>query len=180
VKKALFIDRDGVINVEKNYLHKQEDFEFIDGVFKSLRFFHEKGYLLIVITNQSGIGRGYYTEEEYQKLTLWMIEEFAANGVDIAKVYHCPHVEKDECECRKPNPGMIVSAQKEFGIDLENSWLIGDKESDIEAGINAGVGTLVIAKSGHQIDESATKADLVVDSIAQLPSLLKANTPSIP
>jgi D-glycero-D-manno-heptose 1,7-bisphosphate phosphatase len=172
VNKALFVDRDGVINVEKNYLHRQEDFEFIDGVFDALRHFQDNGFLLVVITNQSGIGRGYYGEDDFQKLTAWMIEEFARNGVKIAKVYHCPHTENEVCECRKPSPGMILAAKEEFDIDLASSWLIGDKESDVEAGQNAAVGTLVIARSGHKIDENSTKADYVVDSIAQLPSLL--------
>ena len=170
--KALFIDRDGVINVEKNYLHKIEDFEFIDGVFDALKIAEQRGFINIVITNQSGIARGYYGEDEFATLTEWMVGEFAKNGVKISKVYHCPHNESSLCDCRKPKPGMIFQAQNEFDFDLENSWLIGDKESDIEAGINAGVGRLVLSKSGHKIDELGTKANFVVNSIADISTIL--------
>ncbi len=172
MSKALFIDRDGVINVEKNYLHKAEEFEFIDGVFDALRFSEQNGFLNIIITNQSGIGRGYYSEDDYAKLTSWMVDEFAKKSVKISKVYHCPHDEKSTCDCRKPKAGMIFQAQEEFDIVLKESWLIGDKESDIEAGINAGIDNLILARSGHKVDEAATKASFVVDSIASLPNIL--------
>lgn len=170
--KALFIDRDGVINVEKNYLHKIEDFEFIDGVFDTLKSALKKGYLIIIITNQSGIERGYYSEEDYQKLTKWMIQEFKKNDITISKVYHCPHTDDSTCECRKPKPGMILKAQREFDINLQDSILIGDKESDIEAGIGAKIGATILARSGHTVDEKLTKADFIVDSIANISNIL--------
>jgi D-glycero-D-manno-heptose 1,7-bisphosphate phosphatase len=173
--KALFIDRDGVINIEKNYLHKKEDFEFIDGVFAACELAESLGFLNIVITNQSGIGRGYYSSDDYEKLTSWMVDEFVKNRVKISKVLHCPHTDESECECRKPKPGMILEAQKKFDIDLKKSWLIGDKESDIEAGVNAGIGHLVIARSGHKIDEHNTKADYIVDSIADIGKILRSD-----
>lgn len=152
--KALFLDRDGVINKEKNYLYKIEDFEFIDGIFETCRYFQEKGYLLIIITNQAGIARGKYTEKDYQLLTSWMIKEFEKENIIISKVYHCPHHPdfSGECECRKPKSKMLLDAQKEFSIDLGNSILVGDKNSDIEAGINAGVGMNYLVESGHKIE----------------------------
>lgn len=141
MKKALFLDRDGVINIELNYLYKIEDFKFIDGIFELCRHYQDLGYLIIVVTNQSGIARNYYDESDFEKLTTWMIEEFAKNGIKITKVYHCPHHPEisGECSCRKPEPGMILEAQKEFDIDLKSSILVGDKERDIDAAIEAGI-----------------------------------------
>jgi len=141
MRRALFLDRDGVINSEINYLHRIKDFEFIDGIFKLCRHYQDLGYIIIVVTNQSGIARSYYSESDFNLLTTWMIEEFANNGVEIKKVYFCPHHPDitGDCSCRKPHPGMLLDAAKEFDIDLKNSILIGDKERDIEAALNAGV-----------------------------------------
>ncbi len=166
--KALFLDRDGVINVEKEYLHTSEAFEFIDGIFDTLRYAQTKGYLLIVITNQSGIGRGYYTEKDFLALNEWMCEQFTQEKISISKVYYCPHSPVEICDCRKPLPGMIQRASEEFKIDVNHSLLIGDKESDISAGKAAGIGTCILARSGHDIDESASQADFIIDSIKDL------------
>ena len=139
--KALFLDRDGVINVEKHYLYKIEDFEFIDGIFELCQFFQKKDYKIFVVTNQSGIDRGYYSEDDFEILTQWMIKEFAKNDITISKVYHCPHHPdiSGPCDCRKPKPGMIHDAIKAFDIDLDGSLLVGDKERDVESAIAAGV-----------------------------------------
>ncbi len=162
MKKALFLDRDGVINKDFNYVHKIENFEFIDGVFDAIRFYQEQGYLPVVITNQSGIGRGYYTSEQFDILTKWMIEEFENSGIKIAKVYHCPHNTDEDCSCRKPLPGMLKNAQVDLNIDLKNSILVGDKESDIEAGIAAGLSTLFLVS--EKLPEK-TAATYVVKSL---------------
>jgi len=140
-KPALFLDRDGVINIEKNYLHKKEDFEFIDGIFELCKFYQSKDFHLVVVTNQSGIARGYYSEVDFSNLTFWMIGEFAKQGIEIDQVYHCPHHPdiSGECECRKPKAGMLLQAQKDFNIDMENSILVGDSERDIEAAHRAGL-----------------------------------------
>lgn len=169
MNKALFLDRDGVINKEKDYLYKIEDFEFIDGVFKTCRYFQNKGYLIIIITNQAGIARGKYTEKDYQVLTNWMLKEFGKEGIKISKVYHCPHHPDftGECECRKPKPGMILKAQKEFNIDLENSILVGDKNSDIETGINAGIHQNYLITTGHKIDENVFNVK-IIDNLQKL------------
>ena len=142
MQKALFLDRDGVINIEKNYVYRIEDFEFTPQIFEICRFFQQKGYLIFVITNQAGIARKYYTEKDFEILTLWMIEQFAKNDVTISKVYHCPHHPEftGPCRCRKPEPGLILDAKQDFDLDLENSILTGDKKSDLEAGKNAGIG----------------------------------------
>jgi D-glycero-D-manno-heptose 1,7-bisphosphate phosphatase len=150
LRKALFLDRDGVINVEKNYVYRIEDFEFIDGIFELCALAQNRGFALIVITNQAGIGRGYYTEADFQHLTGWMLEAFRGRGIEIDRVYHCPcHPTagigeyRRESFDRKPNPGMILQARKDFDLDLSQCVLIGDKKSDIEAGRAAGVGCLI-------------------------------------
>jgi len=140
-KPALFLDRDGVINIEKNYLHKQEDFEFIDGIFELCHFYQDKGYLIVVVTNQSGIARGYYSETDFANLTSWMVDAFDREGIRVSQVYHCPHHPdiSGVCECRKPHPGMLLKAAKELDIDLQSSVLVGDSERDIEAAHSAGL-----------------------------------------
>ncbi len=170
MRKALFLDRDGVINVEKNYLYRIEDFEFIDGVFEACRAFQQKGYLIIVITNQAGIARGKYTEEDYDVLTRWMLGRFTEEGIKISAVYHCPHHPDftGSCDCRKPAPGMLEAARAEFDIDMASSILVGDKESDIEAGLNAGIGSNILVRSGHVIDEEKTRSNMVLESIDEL------------
>lgn len=154
MRKALFLDRDGVINVEKNYLHNIEDFEFIDGVFETCRYFQKKGYLIIIVTNQAGIAKGKYSEKDYQVLTHWMLGRFLKEGVEISAVYHCPHHPDFTgwCDCRKPASGMFEQAKDEFDIDMASSISVGDKESDIEAGISAGVGKNYLITTGHKIE----------------------------
>jgi len=151
VKKALFLDRDGVVNVEKNYVYRIEDFEFIDGIFTLVQTAQKMGYLPFIVTNQAGIGRGLYTESDYRLLTRWIVSEFAMQGVHITGVYHCPYHEiagigeyRKPSFDRKPNPGMLLRARDEWQVNLAQSILIGDKLSDIAAGRNAGVGTLVL------------------------------------
>jgi len=175
--RALFLDRDGVINVEKDYVHKVEDFHFIDGVFETCEAFQKAGYLVVVITNQSGIGRGYYTEEDFHRLNDWMRGEFEKHGVTIHGIYFCPHHPEEGtgpykryCQCRKPAPGMLLEASDALEIDLERSVLVGDKESDIEAGERAGVGRNYMVSTGHKVDASNTKALKVLGNIRELMS----------
>ena len=168
MKKALFLDRDGVVNVEKEYLYKIEDFEFIDGIFELCKHYQDLGYLIFIVTNQSGISRGFYSEDDFLKLTQWMNDAFAQQGITITKVYHCPHHPKysGECECRKPKPGMLLEAAKEFNLDLANSIMIGDKERDVEAGINAGLReTYLFNEDGSIKSQKATKTVNKLDEI---------------
>jgi D-glycero-D-manno-heptose 1,7-bisphosphate phosphatase len=148
--KALFLDRDGVINVEKNYVYRIEDFEFLPGIFDLCATARDLGFCLVVITNQAGIGRGYYGEADFQYLTRWMLDQFQGQGIAIDRVYYCPYHPtagvgeyRRESFDRKPNPGMILRAQQDLGLTLADSALIGDKDSDIEAGRAAGVGHLL-------------------------------------
>lgn len=136
--KAVFLDRDGTINIEKNYLYKIEDFEFLDGVIESLKKLCDAGFLLVIVTNQSGIGRGYYTEEDYEVLNNWLLKILDENGVKIAASYFCPHLPdasidkyRMDCNCRKPKLGLFEQAVKDLNIDLDNSFAIGDKIRDL-------------------------------------------------
>ncbi len=137
MKKALFLDRDGIINVDHGYVYKIEDFEFNEGIFELLRLFLAKGYLLFIVTNQSGIGRGYYSEEDFQKLTEWMLNVLKKEHIIIQSVEYCKHAPEAHCSCRKPQIGMVTKILQEYAISLENSWLIGDKQSDIDLANNA-------------------------------------------
>ena len=165
--KALFLDRDGVINIEKEYLYKIEDFEFIDGIIELVQYYQKNGYKIFVVTNQSGIDRKYYTENDFSILTTWMIDEFSKYSIEITKVYHCPHHPSisGECTCRKPNPGMLLDASKEYEIDLSQSILIGDKESDIEAGINASLLHTYLFADLRQVESKATKVVSKLENI---------------
>ena len=163
--KTIFLDRDGVINKEVSYLHKISDFRFIDGVFECCQYFENLGFKIIVVSNQSGIARGYYAEEDFKILTNWMINQFLQNRINILDVFHCPHSPIDNCNCRKPRPGMLLDAKEKYNINMKESWLIGDKESDIIAANKAGVENTVLVRSGHKIQEKNSDAKFIVDSI---------------
>ncbi len=152
---ALFLDRDGTLNVDRGYLSKKEDLEFYPGIFRALREIRKAGYLLIVVTNQSGIARGYYTENDYRKLNSYFLEKLNNEGVIIDRVYHCPHHPDDDCYCRKPNPGMVLTALNELNIDEEESFIIGDKANDIKLGKRLGIktGMVMTGEGKDQIKE---------------------------
>jgi D-glycero-D-manno-heptose 1,7-bisphosphate phosphatase len=168
MQKALFLDRDGVINVEKDYLYKIDDFEFVDGIIELCRYYQDNGYKIFVVTNQSGIARGYYSDDDFAKLSEWMIKEFAKYGIDIVKVYYCPHHPdiSGECECRKPKPKMLLDAKKEFDLDMKNSIMIGDKQRDIEAAINAGVNENYLFDESKSVKKS--KATKIVSKLEDI------------
>ena len=165
--KTIFLDRDGVINKEKNYLYKIEDFKFIDGVFESCKYLNNLGYSIIIITNQSGISRGYYSENDFQILTNWMRNEFQKNDINILDIFYCPHLPDSNCKCRKPKPGMLLEAKYKHNIDMQNSWLIGDKENDIIAANSSGITNTILVKSGHKINELDSNAKYILRSLNQ-------------
>jgi D-glycero-D-manno-heptose 1,7-bisphosphate phosphatase len=145
-RAAAFLDRDGVINVDRGYVFRREDFEFVPGVLEGVRRLVELGYAPVVVTNQSGIGRGLYSEADFRALTAWMANAFAAADAPLAGVYFCPH-HLDEatgpyriaCDCRKPAPGMLLRAAEELRLDLAASVMFGDRASDLEAAQSAGL-----------------------------------------
>jgi len=140
-----------VINVNHGYVHSKDNFDFIDGIFELVHSARSLGYRIVVVTNQAGIGRGYYTEAQFHELTAWMCEQFELHDAPVDKVYFSPYhptagigeYRKDECT-RKPGSGMILRAHRELGLSLKNSILIGDKPSDIQAGVSAGVGLNIL------------------------------------
>lgn len=180
-RKAAFIDRDGVINEERHYVHRIEDFALLPGVIEGLAQLRDAGYRLIVITNQAGIARGYYDQAAMDRLHDHLRELLATHGITLDAIYFCPHHPQGsvaalaiDCGCRKPAPGMLMQAARDLDLDLSASVLIGDKLSDILAGRNAGVSRTAIVKSGHAIDtDSQAQADFVaVDMLAAVRQLL--------
>ena len=185
--RALFLDRDGVINVNHGYVHRPENFDFMDGIFAVARSAHAQNYKLVVITNQAGIARGYYSEQQFHELTHWMCDQFAMQGAPVAKVYFSPYhptagigeYKKDDIS-RKPRPGMILQAQYELDLDLDNSILIGDKASDIQAGIAAGVGCNILLADTAAIELQDTIYQRVTSLGDALPFLACGQSMEIP
>ncbi len=137
--KALFLDRDGIINVDHGYVSKIESFEFNEGIFEFLHLFIKEGYKVFIVTNQSGIGRGYYSQNDFETLTTWMLAEFKKQNIAIESVHYCNHAPEEKCACRKPATGMIDEILSLHNIDLKHSWMVGDKQSDIDLAHNAGI-----------------------------------------
>ena len=157
MNKATILDRDGTINIDYGYVYRIEDFVFIAGVFNDLRRLQNTGFLLFVYTNQSGIGRGLYSEEDFLNINNHMLEELKKNGINIAEVMYCPHSPEADCNCRKPNTGLLEKAILSHHIDRNNSYVIGDKDSDYAFGVNAGMKSIMI-----EMNRGITKAvDLI-------------------
>lgn len=174
---ALFLDRDGIINEEKDYVHRVEDFTFIDGIFDLCRSAMTAGMPIVVVTNQAGIGRGYYSEGQFLALTDWMQNRFFEQGVFIDAVYFCPFhpdhgVGKYRLDSfdRKPNPGMILRARDELGLSLGNSILVGDKASDISAARAANLGMAVLLAPPHI--SISPQPDLQAGSLREINKLI--------
>jgi D-glycero-D-manno-heptose 1,7-bisphosphate phosphatase len=174
-QRALFLDRDGVVNRDHGYVHRVQDVEWIDGIFDLCRAFQSAGYVIAVVTNQAGVARGLYTEAAVVELHRWMTAEFQARGVAIGGFYYCPHHPQGSeahyakvCDCRKPAPGMLLRAQRELGLDLAASVMIGDRESDIEAARAAGLRRAfrLLPEDGGQEEQSA---GTVLRRLAEVP-----------
>jgi D-glycero-D-manno-heptose 1,7-bisphosphate phosphatase len=161
LKRAVFLDRDGTINAEKEYLHRTEDFEFIPGAPQAIKLLNDAGFCIVVVTNQSGVARGYYDEAAVERLHRHMDAELARFGARVDAYYFCPHHPDHgsgeytrACACRKPLPGMLVQAAADLAVDLTESWIIGDKLADVEAGLRAGCRPLLV-RTGYGADEEA-------------------------
>jgi len=179
--RALFLDRDGVINQERSYIWRAEDFHFVDGIFSLCRTAVELGYRLIVVTNQAGIGRGFYSIEQYEELTEWMRGEFRREGIELDAVYHCPFhpehgigVYKQEHEDRKPSPGMLRRGAVEFGVALEQSVMVGDRCTDVGAANAAGLRQAFLLRGTEDEDRECDGSFIAVDALREVEAWLLA------
>lgn len=165
-KKAIFLDRDGVINKEVGYLSNPDDFEFIEGSIEALKILKQKGYLLIVITNQAAIARGYITEKILEIIHEMMSRRLKQKGVELDDIYYCPHHPDftDPCDCRKPNPGMILKAELKHNIDLANSYMVGDTLNDVQTGKTAKCKTVLVL-TGYGKKEQNDISQIIPDMI---------------
>ncbi len=178
---AIFLDRDGTINVDHGYIHEIDNFQFIEGAIEAMHELKKMGFALVMVTNQSGIARGIFSEDDFMQLTEWMDWSLADRDVDLDGIYFCPHhpeavIEeyRQQCDCRKPQPGMLLSAQKELNIDMAASYMVGDKIDDMLAGKAAGVGRKVLVRSGKPVTaEGENAADWVINSLADLPARIR-------
>lgn len=153
--KAVFLDRDGVINVnEPEYVHRKDDFKFAPGAIPALKKLSRTDYKIIIMTNQSGIGRGYFGEKDLKNLHEWMLEELEKENIRIDKIYYCPHAPWENCSCRKPKTGMIKKAVKDFGMNLSKSWIIGDSEQDIKMGKEVNLKTIRLGDGAKNLKEA--------------------------
>jgi D-glycero-D-manno-heptose 1,7-bisphosphate phosphatase len=173
LNRAAFLDRDGVINVDKGYVHRVEDVEFVAGVFDVCHWLVQRDFCLVVVTNQTGVARGFYTEQDVLQLHAWFAAQFARRGIPLKRFYYCPHHPelghppyKVVCPCRKPAPGMLLRAQQDCNLDLARSLLIGDRESDIEAGRTAGLAVTIRVQD--EADGTPSRASIAVPRLREL------------
>lgn len=185
MRAALFLDRDGVINVDHGYVHRIDQVQWVDGIFELGRAARGRGLALVIVTNQSGIARGYYGEAEFHALMAWMSDQFDRAGAPIAGVYHCPYHPTEgigawrrDSDERKPGPGMLLRAARELALDLRSSWLIGDRDSDIDAGRAAGLWRLVRLVGQGEPPPAATPGVDIVSSLHEARQLVEAALPA--
>lgn len=175
-RPAVFLDRDGTINVEKNYLFRKEDWEWIPGSKEAIRSFNKAGYLVVVISNQAGVARGEYTEKDIHRLHAFVDQALARIGAWIDAYYYCPHHpeygDNRNCRCRKPQPGMLFRARDELGIDLPASYFVGDKLIDVETALAAGV-TPIMVRTGYGVWE----AHHAPENVSVVANLFSSNIP---
>lgn len=181
MEKIVFLDRDGTINVEKNYLYKIEEFEFIDGAEEAIKLLNDAGYKVVVVSNQAGVARGYYTEQDVDTLHKFVNQELEKKGAQIDAFYYCPHHPEHgvgqyriKCNCRKPETGLFEQAEKIWQIDKDHSYMIGDNKGDIQAGKNYGVSTILVRTGyGEQIlKDDSVQPDYVAENLLQAVQLI--------
>jgi D-glycero-D-manno-heptose 1,7-bisphosphate phosphatase len=186
--RAVFLDRDGVINIDHGYTHRVEDFAFVPGSVGALQLLQSAQWRLVVVTNQSGIARGLFSSEDYERFTAHLRTQLKAAGVHLDAVLHCPHLPdaavahyRLACDCRKPGPGMLLRAARELSLDMPASVIVGDRQSDVQAGRAAGVGRCLLVRSGHPNGvEDERLADAVYDDLAACAQALIHSDPQQP
>ena len=177
---AVFLDRDGTINVEKSYLHRVQDWEWIPGAQEAIKLLRDSGYLIVVVSNQAGVERGYYSSEDVIALHMHVQQELQELGTGVDAYYWCPHHPGSGCNCRKPAPGMMLQAAQDLNIDFGASWMVGDKAIDVQAGLAAGVNSLLVqtgygANEMHQLGAGVP----VFASLEEAAQYVHAHTPFI-
>lgn len=174
--KAVILDRDGVINEEIEYLYEPEKFRFLEGVLAGLKKMQEMEFQIVIATIQAGIGLGYFTKEDFFRVNKTMLKGFHEHGIVVSKIYFCPHSVSEKCICRKPEIGLIKRAQKDLNLDLDQSWVIGDRTRDIEAGRRAGCRTILVESGYRDKDEEfITKPDFIVHNLVEASEIIKKN-----
>src|SRR3989338_5378429 len=173
MRKAVIFDRDGVLVEDIGYHHRIEDFKLIPNAIEGLKLL--KGYLLIIATNQSGIGRGYYTMKNFENFNSHLIHELKKHNIKIEKIYVCPHKPEDNCECRKPKAKLIKDAEKEFNIDLNKSFMIGDKKIDVEMGHKAGCKSILVLTGNGMKEKENSNADYVARDLIDAAKWIREN-----
>lgn len=166
-RKTVFLDRDGTVCEEVNYLSRREDLKLFPFAAEAIRILNENDFLVILITNQSGIARGYFDEKALGEIHKELLAQLASQNAKLDAIYFCPHNSENNCRCRKPNIGMIEQAIKDFAIDLENSWMIGDKAIDVATGFNAGTKTALV-QTGYgqkEFENLSRKPDIVAENL---------------
>lgn len=184
---AIFLDRDGTLNVDHGYIHEIDDFQFIEGVIDALCELKVMGFALVLVTNQSGIARGIFSEQQFMRLTEWMDWSLADRGAHLDGIFYCPHYPqaanvayRQQCSCRKPQPGMLLSAQKQLNVNIATSYMVGDKVEDMLAGEAAGVSKKVLVRSGKPLTaDGEAAADWVMNSLAELPQRIKLDQKTV-
>jgi len=184
VKAAAFLDRDGVVNVDRGYVFRREDFEFVTGTLDAAHELKSMGLALVVVTNQSGIARGYYGPEQFHALTDWMKETFAAHGAALDGVYFCPHHPTEgeapyrrNCNCRKPAPGLLLDAVRDLDIDVRRSVLFGDKASDLQAALAAGIpNRVLLGTDGREEPDHVFPGGLATERFRSLADAVRSDS----
>ena len=176
MNRAVFLDRDGTLNEDKGYVHKIKDFKLLEGVIEGLLLL--KDFKLFIITNQSGIGRCYYKEEDMHKFNERLLQELSKNNIKIEQIFFCPHTPEEECDCRKPNSKFIDIAKQKYNLDLKKSWIVGDHPYDIEMAKNAGCRSIYVL-TGHgkkHFEGAKNKADFTATNLLKAAQYILRNT----
>ncbi len=162
-KKALFLDRDGVVNIDYGHVHTKEQFHLTNFIVKTCKKYQDQEYLIFVVTNQAGIGKGLYKKNDFLRLDEYMKMILKDNGIEIEETFYCPHKPEDQCSCRKPKPGLFLEAVEKYKLDVQNSVVIGDKLSDLEAGYRAGIRELYLVPSKYDIYDVTFKYEMFIE-----------------
>ena len=167
MSRILFLDRDGVVNIDKHFVSRVEDIVFVEGIFQLCKYFEEHNYQIVIATNQSGIARGLFSEQEFHAVTSFILEEFKRHAIEVLACFYCPHGPDDNCTCRKPLPGLFTQALRQFKIEAENCISIGDRERDIVAAIAAGIPQNYLLQD-PQLGTSQFPGSIVVNSLSEI------------